>query len=240
MQTLADFHRIVKQKNRLLQDAAEIKSNHFDMKSRLEPWNEQLISLSAKIHKARTNYTEQLQQSLERRLFEREEVSVRYVSSLEGKGDLHDYESLLAERLQIRFTAEISAGYALIGPHRDDLEILFDGRDISTYGSSGQQRSALILLDLASVSVYHMWHKEYPVFLIDDADAELDSKRIRQLLEYLEARTQTFLTTSKESLVSDYKSRAELFEVVDGSIREGSPEAKTGLSSSSSVTASNN
>ena len=48
------------------------------------------------------------------------------------------------------------------------------------YGSSGQQRSALLLLDLAAISVYNSWHNDYPLFLIDDVDAELDEKRIRQ------------------------------------------------------------
>ena len=46
------------------------------------------------------------------------------------------------------------------------------------YGSSGQQRSALLLLDLAAISVYNSWHDDYPLFLIDDVDAELDEKRI--------------------------------------------------------------
>ncbi|HYG08977.1 MAG TPA: hypothetical protein VD835_03280, partial [Pyrinomonadaceae bacterium] len=175
-----------------------------------------LIGLSAAIHRARIDYVERINAVLERRLFGREEVTVRYISSLEGKGDLSDYETLLAERLQFRMQAEMAAGYSLIGPHRDELELLFDGRDIRSFGSSGQQRSALIILDLAAISVYHSWHSEYPVFLLDDVDAELDQRRINQLLEYLEGRTQTFMTTSKESLVEQYAARAEIFEVRDG------------------------
>jgi DNA replication and repair protein RecF len=129
---------------------------------------------------------------------------------------LRDYEALIKERLRLRLTAEISSGYSLIGPHRDDLEILFDGRDIRTYGSSGQQRSALILLDLAAISVYYSWHNEYPLFLMDDVDAELDQKRIGHLLEYLEGRTQTFITTSKNDLIKGFAARANLVEVRDG------------------------
>jgi DNA replication and repair protein RecF len=114
----------------------------------------------------------------------------------------------------------LSAGYSLIGPHRDDLEILFDGRDIRAFGSSGQQRSALIILDLAAISVYYTWHNEYPLFLIDDVDAELDRKRIRYLLEYLEGRTQTFITTSKESLVEEFMGRSNVFRIKDGMSEE--------------------
>jgi DNA replication and repair protein RecF len=182
----------------------------------IAPWNEQLVGLSAQMHLARVDYVQRLNDVLERRLFEREDITIRYVSSLEGKGDLGDYEALIADRLSLRLQAELSAGYSLIGPHRDDLEILFDGRDIRSFGSSGQQRSALIILDLAAISVYYSWHNEYPLFLIDDVDAELDRKRIRYLLEYLEGRTQTFITTSKESLVEEFMGRSNVFRVKDG------------------------
>ena len=157
-----------------------------------------------------------MRDGLQQRLFEREEVTIRYVSSLEGKGNLEDYDSLIRERLGLRLKAEIASGYALIGPHRDELEILFDGRDIRTYGSSGQQRSALILLDLAAISVYYLWHNEYPLFLMDDVDAELDKSRIAHLLEYLEGRTQTSITTSKNDLIKRFGENAKVFDVRDG------------------------
>lgn len=216
VQTLADYHRVVKQKNRLLQDIAEREAGPDEAREQIDPWNRQLVTLGASIHRARLDYVERLRSGLEQRLFEREEVSIRYASALESKGDLADYEGLLAERLRLRLQAEINSGYALIGPHRDDLEIRFDGRDLRTYGSSGQQRSALILLDLAAISVYHSWHTEYPLFLMDDVDAELDRRRIGHLLEYLEGRTQTFITTSKESLLGEFAARAEVFDVRGG------------------------
>ncbi|MGB9181582.1 MAG: DNA replication/repair protein RecF [Pyrinomonadaceae bacterium] len=224
VQTLADYNRVIKQKNRLLQDAAESEMSIEQVAEIIAPWNEQLVHLSAEIHRARMDYIGRLNDVLERRLFDREDITIRYVSSLEGKGDLSDYESLIAERLELRLQAEISSGYSLIGPHRDDLEILFDGRDMRAYGSSGQQRSALIILDLAAISVYYSWHNEYPLFLIDDVDAELDRKRISFLLEYLEGRTQTFITTSKESLVEQFVSRANVYEISGGTVKRNGPE----------------
>lgn len=216
VQTLADYQRVIKQKNRLLQDISDSETNIENARELIEPWNEQIIVLGAAIHRARRDYAERLGKSLQQRLFEREEVTIRHVSALEGKGDLEDYESLLKERLHLRLNAEIASGYSLIGPHRDDLEILFDGRDIRTYGSSGQQRSALILLDLAAISVYYSWHNEYPLFLMDDVDAELDKRRIGYLLEYLEGRTQTFITTSKSDLIKGFAAQAKLIDVRSG------------------------
>ncbi len=226
VQTLSDYNRVIKQKNRLLQDASDSELSFEEIARQIAPWNEQLVGLSAEIHRARVDYLGRLQDALESRLFEREDITIRYLSSLEGKGDLTDYEALIAERLQFRLQAEINAGYSLIGPHRDDLEILFDGRDIRSFGSSGQQRSALIILDLAAISVYYSWHNEYPLFLIDDVDAELDRKRIRYLLEYLEGRTQTFLTTSKESLVEEFMGRSNVFRVSDGMAEEIGSESE--------------
>jgi DNA replication and repair protein RecF len=218
IQTLADYNRVIKQKNRLLQDAADNEMGLNQISELIAPWNKQLVSLSTEIHHARTDYIRRLNDALERRLFGRENISIRYVSSLEGKGDLNDYGPLISERLNLRLQSEIAAGYSLVGPHRDDLEILFDGRDIRAFGSSGQQRSALIILDLAAISVYHSWYNAYPIFLIDDLDAELDQKRISYLLEYLEGRTQTFITTSKESLVEKFGARSHTHHVSDGMV----------------------
>ena len=197
VQTLVDYGRVIKQKNQLLRDASERETSLSETENLIAPWNHQLVGLAAQIHRGRCDYVERLNQVLDRHVFGREEIFLSYVSSLEGKGDLNDYEGLIAERLQLRLPAEIAAGYSLIGPHRDDLAILFDGREMRVYGSSGQQRSALLLLDLAAISLYNLWHNDYPLFLIDDVDAELDEKRIGSLLEYLEGRTQTFITTSK-------------------------------------------
>jgi DNA replication and repair protein RecF len=86
------------------------------------------------------------------------------------------------------------------------------------FGSAGQQRSALLLLDLAAISLYNSWHDDYPLFLIDDVDAELDEKRIKQLLKYLEGRTQTFITTSKRSHVEGFLSGASIYRIEEGRV----------------------
>lgn len=216
VQTVSDYNRVLKQKNGILQDSSEREIRQEETENLIAPWNEQLARLGSEIHKARSNYTERLNSALERTFFEPAELQIRYSSSLETKGDLSDYEALLRERLQLRLKTEVAAGRALVGPHRDDLTITLGGREMRTYGSSGQQRSALLLLDLAAISVYNFWYDDYPLFLVDDVDAELDEKRIRRLLEYLEGRTQTFITTSKRSHVEGFLSKANVHEIVQG------------------------
>jgi len=143
-------------------------------------------------------------------------VTVRYKSCLEGKGDLNNYARSFRERLTLRMSAEIAAGHSLIGPHRDDMEVLADGREVARYGSAGQQRSALLLLDLARVSIYNSAYDEWPVLLIDDIDAELDRGRIEALLSELEGRTQTFISTSRRAIANRYRDRASVYSVEGG------------------------
>ncbi|MFN0086501.1 MAG: DNA replication/repair protein RecF [Blastocatellia bacterium] len=217
--TLNEYLRVMKQKNALLREAAEADdpSKYLDQ---LASWNDQLIALGAEIHKARTHYVKQLQAHFKPELFQNEQIRVRYKSSLEGKGDLEDYAALLRERLNLRMKNEMAAGYSLVGPHRDDLEILCDGHEIAKFGSSGQQRSALLILDLAQMSVYHQAFEEYPLFLIDDFDAELDRARIEILLDYLDGKSQTIVSTSKRVQADRYRERAATFLVQGGHLIE--------------------
>jgi DNA replication and repair protein RecF len=218
LQTIADYGRVIKQKNKLLQIASEGELSVEKVADLIAPWNDQLINLALVIHNERTRYAEDLNMALERQLFDKRDLTTRYLSSLASHGDLSEYEGLIRERVTFRLPAEIASGHALVGPHRDDLEILLDGREIRIFGSSGQQRSALLLLDLAAISLYNLRTNDQPVFVIDDVDAELDERRIRRLLEYLENRTQTFITTSKRTHVEGFFSTANVYEIEDGRV----------------------
>ena len=230
VQVVTDYNKVLKQKNRILQDSLERESRLAETENLIAPWNEQLAQLGTQVHLSRIDYTDRINAALEHSLFEPTALQVAYSSSLEGRGDLEDYEALLRERLKLRLPAEAAAGRSLVGPHRDDLSIRLEGREMRVYGSSGQQRSALLLLDLAAISVYNFWHQTYPLFLVDDVDAELDEKRIRRLLEYLEGRTQTFITTSKRSHLQGFLSKANVQEILQGeavpqSLNEGTYSA---------------
>ena len=229
LNTLAQYNHIIKQKNRLLSEAAR-SDDPASFTSQVEAWNEELIDFGAQIHNARARYVERLNQVLDendhgRAIFGAERINVRYRSQLEGKGDLDRFADLFRERLALRIQAEIAAGHSLIGPHRDDLEILADTREVGRFGSAGQQRSALLLLDLAQVSIYNFIYEESPVLLIDDIDAELDRSRIEALLGELEGRTQTFVSTSRRAIANRYRDRAAVFYAERGrAIREAASE----------------
>src|SRR5919205_1839578 len=77
VQTLADYQRVIKQKNRLLQDISETETDFDSARELIEPWNEQIVNLGSQIHQARLEYVERLKGSLHQRLFELEEIAIR-------------------------------------------------------------------------------------------------------------------------------------------------------------------
>ncbi|MGQ9896204.1 MAG: DNA replication/repair protein RecF [Acidobacteriota bacterium] len=211
VQTLMDYARVLKQKNALLR-AVGGQPDRRDWLDSLDAWNAQLVELGTELHVERMRYAEQLDAHLERQLFGSEQVAIRYLSSLEP--DLpptaEAFQAAMADRLTHRRAAELAAGHALVGPHRDDLAILIDGREVAHFGSAGQQRSTLLVLTLGQLALYRFHCTESPVFLLDDLDAELDSRRITTLLAYLEDKSQTFVTTTKPGLVRNAARRLEL------------------------------
>src|SRR5690349_4327445 len=152
--TINEYNRVLKQKNALLREASDAE-DPLKFQPQIETWNDQLVALGTEVHLARTGYVAKLQAALNPSLFQVEEIQVRYKSSLDGRGDLADYAALLRERLNLRLKNEIVVGHSLVGPHLDDLEILADGYEIARFGSFGQQRSALLSLDLALLTVSH-------------------------------------------------------------------------------------
>jgi DNA replication and repair protein RecF len=84
------------------------------------------------------------------------------------------------------------------GPHRDDLEIVEDDRNLLTYGSAGQVRAALTALTLAQLRrVRDLRGGDTPLLVLDDVDADLDEQRMRALVEAATEEAQVFAATSK-------------------------------------------
>lgn len=85
-----------------------------------------------------------------------------------------------------------------VGVHRDDLLFALDGKDISRFGSQGQQRTAILAMKLAEAEFIAEESGEYPVLLLDDIGSELDRTRRDALFAYLsEKKIQTFLTAAE-------------------------------------------
>src|SRR5690606_6965845 len=112
-------------------------------------------------------------------------------------------------------------GMTLIGPHRDDLAFAINGKDVQSFGSQGQQRTAALSLKLAELELMREEIGEYPVLLLDDVLSELDQKRQTQLIETFQSRVQTFITTTGLESVNMSRLRdAAVFHVQGGALMQ--------------------
>ncbi len=91
---------------------------------------------------------------------------------------------------------EMQRAQALIGPHRDELDLRIDGKKARNFASQGQARSVVLALKLAQWSAAGQGG-DPPLFLLDDLGSELDSHRRGRLLELLGALPgQVWVTTT--------------------------------------------
>jgi DNA replication and repair protein RecF len=92
-----------------------------------------------------------------------------------------------------------SAGF---GPHRDDLELSFDGHPVRLVASQGQHRALTLALKAAEASAIAAARGVEPILLLDDVSSELDPDRTHALFTFLGvARGQLFLTTTRPELI---------------------------------------
>lgn len=149
--------------------------------------------------------------------------ALRYVTPLDC--DDAEVEQRLLEALVRRRTLDMRRGMTHAGPHRDDLELTLDGRDLRTFGSAGQQRTAAISLRLLEASTLRAAAGAEPLVLLDDPFAELDHRRTARILELLqdEGRGQTILAVPRATDIPADLTRLERWRVQDGHLTAETP-----------------
>jgi DNA replication and repair protein RecF len=126
----------------------------------------------------------------------------------------------LAEELSARLDSDLERGFTGHGPHRDDLLLAREGRELRSYGSQGQQRLALLALLLAEREVISAVRPSPPVMLLDDVMSELDHDRRSALVEVLRAgEGQAIITTTDvEHVPGAARGDVALLGVSDGRV----------------------
>ena len=108
-----------------------------------------------------------------------------------------------------------------IGPHRDEMRFLSNGRDLSDFGSRGQIRTALLALKLAEVKWLKQRTGQNPVLLLDEILAELDVRRRLDLLETLGEVDQAMFTTTDLNLFDpSFVKQCSIWVVADGQVNQ--------------------
>jgi len=248
---LADFQKIVTQRNSLLKQLREqnARPTAESTDAQLTFWDEKLIAHGSAVMARRHKFIQQLERvATERHAMlsaERETLALYYLPSF-NPGHLHevDYRSIkespllkepitdarvpleaatIAEqylaKVRSRRAREIAAGSTLYGPHRDDLRLMANGRDLRTYGSRGQQRTAALALKLAELEISRQSTGTTPLLLLDDVMSELDLPRRNMLVETLATVEQAIVTTTDwADFTPDFQTQAQRFTVHAGTV----------------------
>jgi DNA replication and repair protein RecF len=134
---------------------------------------------------------------------------------------------MFLDHLRSTRTLAIRRGITIAGPHRDEVRFLANGIDLTTYGSRGQARTAILALKLAEVEWLRARGGEWPVLLLDEVFSELDIRRREDLLADLARADQVFTTASDpEMLPASYRKRAQAWWVEGGTLKPYSPETE--------------
>ncbi|WP_404450748.1 DNA replication/repair protein RecF [Virgibacillus necropolis] len=219
---LGQYQKVLKQRNHLLK---QMQRNQQKDPAVLWVLTEQLIEHATILLERRFAFLDLLRKwarpihhQISRSL---EQLEIKYAATIEVSEDANKatIENRYLSKFQEIETKEIDRGTTLIGPHRDDLLFYVNNKDVQTYGSQGQQRTTALSMKLAEIELIYNEVGEYPILLLDDVLSELDDYRQSHLLNTIQGKVQTFVsTTSVDGINHATLEKAELFRVNNGKV----------------------
>jgi len=216
------YQKTLKQRNLYLKQLAEHKQTD---ELYLDILSEQLIEHGSKVLFARQQFVKRLEywaNQLHQKISQsKEHLTIMYRSSVacEDWSDEQIVRNAYAQEITKVKDKERLRQITMVGPHRDDLSFFINEKDVQTFGSQGQQRTTALSVKLAEIDLIKQETGEYPVLLLDDVMSELDDSRQLHLLETIEGKIQTFLTTTTLKQVKDKMSvEPEIFYVNQGQL----------------------
>ena len=238
LEALSTYEKILPQRNALLRRISENQAAPHE----LDYWDAQLVRCGAIIIAGRQRFLRELEADAQKAHHDltgrAETLTLDYQPSFTptagGDGqlsfsmiglDLHreltpdQIAPQFADQLNRERDESIKRGVTLSGPHRDELRLNINDRDTGLYGSRGQARTVVMALKLAELNWMKERIGEWPLLLLDEVIAELDSKRRAYLLERLDGATQTLMTTTELDIFTPaFLDRTAVLHISDGQI----------------------
>lgn len=227
---LQQYHHILRQRNALLKaqrlgekdSSAPIEPDTPTDPAQLTLWNAQLAVAGTRVIRRRARAIQRLApiaQTWHQAISNgSEQLEIRYAANVAIEDDQPEQiQQQFLDKLQQRAIAEQHQGTTLVGPHRDDVEFRINQTSARQYGSQGQQRTLVLALKLAELKLIEEVIGEPPLLLLDDVLAELDLNRQNQLLDAVQERFQTLITTTHlGSFDAQWLHAAQIFTVKAG------------------------
>lgn len=149
-----------------------------------------------------------------------EVLQIKYAPNVQTvENQSEQVQQAFLDKIQQRVIPELRQGTTLVGPHRDEVELAINQTPARQYGSQGQQRTLVLALKLAELQLIEEVVGEPPLLLLDDVLAELDPSRQNQLLDAIQDRFQTLITTTHlGSFDSQWLNSSQILSVDSGKI----------------------
>jgi DNA replication and repair protein RecF len=236
---LQQYNQVLRQRNAFLKNIAAtsrtdtinpvstLSTQHSALSTHLEQlsvWDTQLIANGTRVIRRRERAIQRLAP-----------IAAKWHSSISGSTEvleikyapnvlnvdnqLEQVQQAFLDKIQQRAVAELRQATTLVGPHRDEVELTINQTPARQYGSQGQQRTLVLALKLAELQLIEEVVGEPPLLLLDDVLAELDPSRQNQLLDAIQDRFQTLITTTHlGSFDSQWLNSSQILSVHAGKI----------------------
>ena len=226
IRTLQRYRNVIKQRNYLLKLIKEKKSSEKE----LSFWDERLIYEGANIFLSRKRTIQKLIEFLVPQhaiLSGGDEIEIIYRPKISTKQqninnlNREEIESLMIENLRKIKNLELLQGISLLGPHRDDIEIKFNGELASSRASRGQSRIIVLALKLSEASILKELTGYSPILALDDILSELDEEKRKIVLETIVDYEQVFITSSDEFIFKNINlPKSKMYNIYEGKVTE--------------------
>ncbi|PSF37314.1 DNA replication/repair protein RecF [Aphanothece hegewaldii CCALA 016] len=206
---LQQYNQVLRQRNALLKEIRKRelanqndKTESFSSDvSQLNLWDHQLAETGSRVTRRRARVIERIRslaQAWHSSISGKTEIlQIKYLPNVNWiEDDPIQVQQAFLEKIEQRRLAEQQLGTTVVGPHRDEIEFTINHTPAKSYGSQGQQRTLVLALKLAELKLLEEIIGEPPLLLLDDVLAELDANRQNQLLEAIQDRFQTLITTT--------------------------------------------
>jgi len=219
---LQRYRHALAQRNAALREAVRVGGSRSEQ--RIAVWEAPLAEHGTTLWCERVAWTSQASPRFAEMcaaIGERTPVGMRYATALEpASREPADVRDAIARALEQKRTLDVRRGLTHAGPHRDDLTLTLDGRELRAFGSAGQQRTAAIALRLLEGDTLRERRGAAPLLLLDDPFAELDVRRSARILELLAAHGmgQTLLTVPRETDIPPALTQLERWRIDAGQI----------------------
>lgn len=209
---LVQYNKVLNERNILLR-------NRNTSSEMLEIYDMQLVEFGYNIIRDRIKYIESLNKYAEKIHSDitsgKEKINFKYISTIK---DLENIKENFYTLLEKNRSKDCDRGITSIGPHRDDFFVYINDIDTKSYGSQGQQRTAVLTMKFSSLEIIKELTGEFPVLLLDDVLSELDFNRKKYILSTI-GQIQTVITcTGIEDLYEYLDEKAKVFKVKNGEI----------------------